>query len=139
MVWFWIVAGLLTLAALAALLRPLFRSPRTGSGDGEPMAALFRRQLAEIDAELAQGRLMPDQAAATRTEITRWMLMAAGHGDAMAAPALDRGAETFWRLGGAIGIAGILPAAAAKSATPCGAAASVAGLRSIAAGEPTAK
>ena len=112
MVWFWIVAGLLTLGALAALLRPLFRGPRTSGDAEEPVAALFRRQLADIDTELAQGRLTPDQAAATRTEITRWMLMAAGHGDAMAAPALDRGAETFWRLGGAIGIAGILPAAA---------------------------
>jgi cytochrome c-type biogenesis protein CcmH len=112
MVWFWIVAGLLTLAALAALLRPLVRRPRPGSGDDEPVAALFRRQIAEIDAELAQGRLMPDQAAAARTELTRRMLTAAEHGEAATRPEMDRGAETFWRVGGAIGIAGVLPAAA---------------------------
>ncbi len=57
MVWFWIVAGFLTLAALAALLRPLCRRPPIGSGDREPVAASYRRHLAEIDAELAQGRL----------------------------------------------------------------------------------
>ncbi|MGA8382049.1 MAG: c-type cytochrome biogenesis protein CcmI, partial [Stellaceae bacterium] len=76
MVWFWILAGLLTLAALLALLRPLVRQPRPDS-DQEPAPALFRRQLADIDAELAQGRLTPDQAAAVRTDITRRMLAAA--------------------------------------------------------------
>ncbi len=112
MVWFWIVAGLLTLAALAALLRPLVRRQRPGSGDDEPVAALFRRQLVEIDAELAQGRLMPDQADAARTELTRRMLTAAEHGEAATPAQTDRGAETFWRVGGVIGIAGVLPAAA---------------------------
>jgi cytochrome c-type biogenesis protein CcmH len=112
MVWFWIGAGFLTLAALATLLRPLVRRPRPGSGGGEAAAGLFRRQLAETDAELAQGRISPDQAAIARTEITRRMLAAAERGDAGAGSALDGGAETFWRIGAAIGIAGVLPAAA---------------------------
>jgi len=112
MVWFWIGAGFLTLAALATLLRPLVHRPRPGSGDEEAVAALFRRQLAETEAELAQGRISPDQAAVARTEITRRMLAAAERGDAGAEAVLGGGAETFWRIGAAIGIAGVLPAAA---------------------------
>jgi cytochrome c-type biogenesis protein CcmH len=112
MVWFWIGAGFLTLAVLATLLRPLVHRPRPGSGDEEAVAALFRGQLAETDAELAQGRTSPDQAAMARTEITRRMLAAAERGDAGAGATLDGGAETFWRIGAAIGIAGVLPAAA---------------------------
>ena len=112
MVWFWIVAGLLTLAALLALLRPLVRQPRPDSAEAEPVPALFRRQLADIDAELAQGRLTPDQAAAVRTDITRRMLAAAERDRAGTAAATGRGAETSWRIGAAIGIAAVLPAAA---------------------------
>jgi cytochrome c-type biogenesis protein CcmH len=112
MVWFWISAGFLTLAALAVLLRPLVHRGWPGSGDEEDVAALFRRQLAETDAELAQGRISLDQAAVMRTEITRRMLAAAERRDPAAGSALDGGAETFWRIGTAIGIAGVLPAAA---------------------------
>jgi cytochrome c-type biogenesis protein CcmH len=111
MVWFWIGAGFLTLAALATLLRPLLHRPRPGSADEEAVAALFRRQLAETDAELAQGRISPDQAVVARTEITRRMLAAAERGDAGVGAALDGGAETFWRIGAAISIAGVLPVA----------------------------
>ncbi len=112
MVWFWIVAGLLTLAALLALLRPLVRQPRPDRAAAEPVPALFRRQLADIDAELAQGRLTPDQGAAVRADITRRMLAAAERDRAGTAAATGRGAETSWRIGAAIGIAAVLPAAA---------------------------
>jgi cytochrome c-type biogenesis protein CcmH len=112
MVWFWVGAGFLTLAALAVLLRPLVHRPRPGSGEEEAVAALFRRQLTEAEAELAQGRITPDQATVARTEITRRMLAATQRDDARAGAALDGGAETFWRIGAAIGIAGVLPAAA---------------------------
>ena len=64
MIWFWTVAGLLILVALAALLRPLIWRAGLGAGEGEAAVAMFRRQLAEIDAELAQGRLAPEAAAA---------------------------------------------------------------------------
>jgi cytochrome c-type biogenesis protein CcmH len=112
MVWFWIVAGLLTLAVLATLARPLVRGSRVAGSDTQPVAALFRRQLAETDAELAQGRLTPDQAAAARTEITRRMLGAAQHDDAESARASDRTADALWRIGAAIGIGAVLPVAA---------------------------
>jgi cytochrome c-type biogenesis protein CcmH len=111
MIWFWIAAGLLTLAALATLLRPLIRQKRPGAEEEEPVTALYRRQLAAIDDELAQGRLLPEQAAAARTETTRRMLAAAEREDSASAPA-GSAIETSWRIGAAIGIAGLLPAAA---------------------------
>jgi cytochrome c-type biogenesis protein CcmH len=112
MIWFWTVAGLLVLVALAALLRPLIWRARTGAGGGEAADVMFRRQLAEIETELAQGRLAPDQAAAARTEITRRMLAAADRELEEAELAGANPTEISWRTGAAVGVAGILPAAA---------------------------
>ncbi len=98
MIWFWIVAGLLTLAALAAVAAAVDPAAAARSGEEEPVAALYRRQLAAIDDELAQGRLLPEQAAAARTETTRRMLAAA---EREAAAALRRGAPSRLRGGSA--------------------------------------
>lgn len=108
MILFWTVAGLLVAAALLVLLRPLVRPP--AGADGEPAAAMFRRQLAAIDGEAAQGRLDPEAAAAARTEVTRRMLGAAERDTAAQAPSGT--GDTAWRLSTAVGIAGVLPAAA---------------------------
>ena len=112
MIWFWTIAGLLILLALAALLRPLVWRAGRDPGRGEAAVAVFRRQLADIDTELAQGRLALDDAAATRTEITRRMLAAADreHEEIDIAPA--NSAEASWRIGAAVGVTGLLPAAA---------------------------
>jgi cytochrome c-type biogenesis protein CcmH len=112
MIWFWIIAGLLTLAALAVLLRPLVRRAGRGVDQGESVVAVFRRQLADIDTELAQGRLALDQVATTRTEITRRMLAAADQESQGWSLAPGSPAEISWRIGTAVGIAGLLPAAA---------------------------
>jgi cytochrome c-type biogenesis protein CcmH len=112
MIWFWTVAGLLILVALAALLRPLIWRAGLGAGEGEAAVAMFRRQLAEIDTELAQGRLASDAAAAARTEITRRMLAAADREREAGEFAAADTTEVSWRTGAAVGVAGILPAAA---------------------------
>jgi cytochrome c-type biogenesis protein CcmH len=110
MIWFWIVAGLLILVALAALLRPLISRAGRGADEGEAAVAMFRRQLADIDRELAQGRLASEEAAATQTEITRRMLAAADREREESAAAYST--EASWRTGAAVGVAGLLPAAA---------------------------
>ena len=110
MIWFWMIAGLLILVALAALLRPLIWRTGRGADEGAAAVAMFRRQLADIDTELAQGRLVSDEAAATRTEITRRMLASADRERGEAAAANP--AEISWRIAAAVGVAGILPAAA---------------------------
>jgi cytochrome c-type biogenesis protein CcmH len=118
MIWFWMVAGLLVMAALAALLGPLVWRAGRAADEDEAAVSMFRRQLADIDTELAQGRLASDEAATARTEITRRMLAAADRerqadrdreegGLAAANPA-----EASWRVGAAVGVAGLLPAAA---------------------------
>jgi cytochrome c-type biogenesis protein CcmH len=108
MIWFWSAAGLLVAAVLAGLLRPLIRQPRRGDESGAAIA-VFRRQLADLAADAAQGRLAPGAEAAARTEITR-RLLAATDGAASDAPAGP--AELPWRIGAAAVIAGLLPAAA---------------------------
>ena len=110
MIWFWMMAGFLILVALAALLRPLIWRTGRGADEGAAAVAMFRRQLADIDTELAQGRLVSDEAAATRTEITRRMLASADRERGEAAAANP--AEISWRIAAAVGVAGILPAAA---------------------------
>ena len=110
MIWFWMMAGFLILVALAALLRPLIWRTGRGANEGAAAVAMFRRQLADIDTELAQGRLVSDEAAATRTEITRRMLASADRERGEAAAANP--AEISWRIAAAVGVAGILPAAA---------------------------
>ena len=112
MIWFWTIAGLLILLALAALLRPLVWRAGRDPGRGEAAVAVFRRQLADIDTELAQGRLALDDAAATRTEITRRMLAAADQEYAEIGIAPANSADASWRIGAAVGVAGLLPAAA---------------------------
>ena len=60
MIWFWILAGLLVVVALIALLKPLLRASSAGEDQSESVVAVFRRQLANLDVEVAQGRLAPE-------------------------------------------------------------------------------
>jgi cytochrome c-type biogenesis protein CcmH len=110
-IWFLLVAGLLSVAVLAVLLGPMMRR-RSGLEDEEPATELFRRQLTAIDEELAEGRLTSEEAETSRTEITRRLLTAADHETAGSTAPASRGAETAWRFGATIAIAGLLPATA---------------------------
>ncbi len=112
MIWFLIVTGLLTAAALAILLGPVIRQPQFGTEEEEPVPALFRRQLAAIDEELTEDRLTPDQAEASRTEITRRMLAAADREPAGSDAQARHASGISWRFGIPIAVAGLLPAAA---------------------------
>jgi cytochrome c-type biogenesis protein CcmH len=105
---FWLIAALLVAGVLAVLLRPLLRDTGSDADAGEPVAAMYRRQLAELDAEAAQGRLDGADATAARAELMRRMLAAADAPEAAAA--VRRGAA--WRVGAAVGIAGAVPASA---------------------------
>ena len=112
MILFWIIAGLLVLVALIALLVPLVRGAGRDGDQGESVVALFRRQLANLETEVAQGRVEPEEAAETRAEITRRMLAAADQESDDLRPGGGRSSEIPWRIGAAVGIAGLLPAAA---------------------------
>lgn len=109
MVWFWMLAGLLVVAALLVLLRPLLR--QAGTDDGGAAVAVFRRQLADIESDLAQERLGPEEASAARAEIARRMLALADR-DSPAPLAAGSAPEVSWRVGAAAGVAALLPVAA---------------------------
>src|SRR5260370_17598 len=112
MIWFWPIAGLLVLVALVALLKPLLWAAPENADQGESVVAMFRGQLMNLDGEIAQGRLAADEAAAMRAEITRRMLLPADQETQNKGPAVLGSAAASWRIGAAIGIAALVPAAA---------------------------
>jgi cytochrome c-type biogenesis protein CcmH len=78
----WLTFAVMTAAALAALLWPIWRrgaaavAPEAGLRDAE--LAVYRDQLAEVDRDVARGLIDPAEAQATRNEVSRRMLAAAG-------------------------------------------------------------
>jgi cytochrome c-type biogenesis protein CcmH len=74
--WFIAIAGCMTLAALAWILRPLLRRRPATQGVARDQAnlALLRDQLAESEAELARGAIAPEQHLRTRADIERRVL-----------------------------------------------------------------
>ena len=71
---FWLLVAVLSTAVTYWVTRPLL------SGDNDPVApvaadiAVYKDQLAEIDADLARGQLSPAEAEAARTEVSRRLL-----------------------------------------------------------------
>jgi len=73
---FWLLAGGLTAAVVALLLRPLM-SAGTGLGRRSDYdIAVYKDQLAEVDRDLERGVISPAEAATARTEIGRRLLAA---------------------------------------------------------------
>lgn len=78
----WVCFAVMTAAVMLALLRPLWR------GDAKPLApaeadlAVYRDQLAEIDADRERGLIAPAEAEAARTEVARRILTHAPGADA---------------------------------------------------------
>jgi len=132
MIWFWGIAGLLVAVALAALLQPLVRGAAERGDDGDTVVAVFRRELANIAAELAQGRLTADEAEEARAEVTRRMLAAADKEGRDASLTPRRPAETSWRVGAAVAIAAVVPAAALAIYSAVGAPGAIAPAQAVA-------
>jgi cytochrome c-type biogenesis protein CcmH len=75
MMWFWILATTLVVVVLGVLLRPLLRpAPLVADNTAASNLRLLREQVAELDAELAAGRLDATQHAAARAELERRVL-----------------------------------------------------------------
>lgn len=85
---FWIIAGLIAIAAAGLLVAPLRRS---GSAEAPAQeVAIYRDQLAEVDRDLARGTLDMAEAERARTEIARRLLAADKAGPAPLAEAPHR-------------------------------------------------
>ncbi len=73
---FWLVMGLMTGAAVLAVLWPLSRRGESVAADGGTDLAFYRHQLREIDREVERGLLVPADAEAARIEAGRRLLRA---------------------------------------------------------------
>lgn len=73
MILFWIIAGVLTLAAAVVLAAPLFDTRKFKSEDAFALE-VYRDQLAELTRDEQRGLLTPDQARAAQIEIERRIL-----------------------------------------------------------------
>ena len=72
---FWIIASLMVLAAISAVLLPLWiYRPRTSLSQDEINARVFRERLADLDVELAAGRLGSDQYEQLKLDLERTLL-----------------------------------------------------------------
>jgi cytochrome c-type biogenesis protein CcmH len=85
----WLAFALLTAAVLAAVLAPLARPSRQdASEDGADAGtlAVYRHQLAEIEAERARGLVGAPEAEAARLEVSRRLLASAARAEGQPAP-----------------------------------------------------
>lgn len=75
MITLWVMAAVMVLAALALVLRPLLSAPALPAvGQQDANVEIFRRRLAELDAEREAGLLTEGDAADARTELERQLL-----------------------------------------------------------------
>ncbi|WP_417316707.1 c-type cytochrome biogenesis protein CcmI [Emcibacter sp.] len=77
---YWVLMAALLVLALAFVLVPLFRSVRRQK-DEHPDRAVYRAQLAELEEDVAEGRLSGEEAETARLEIQRRLLKAADRQD----------------------------------------------------------
>jgi cytochrome c-type biogenesis protein CcmH len=73
----WFGFALILAATLTALLAPLWRTSRPAPARADYDLAVYRAQLAELDADLGRGLIAPAEVEAARLEIQRRMLAAA--------------------------------------------------------------
>lgn len=102
----WIIFAVLTAGVLAALLRPLMlQGAAAATGEaGQNDLAVYKDQLAEIDADVARGLIAADEAEQARREVARRML---AH-DQAAATAASAGGSGMGQKAG-LAVAGMLP------------------------------
>lgn len=82
----WIGFAAVTAAVVAALVRPLFAPGAEALDPAAADMAVYRDQLAEIEADLARGAIGPVEAEAARAEVAR-RLLARAEGSRAAGPA----------------------------------------------------
>ncbi|WP_111428732.1 c-type cytochrome biogenesis protein CcmI [Rhodobacteraceae bacterium DSL-40] len=74
---FWIVGGVLAVVCLLVVFLPLLRGFGRASRRASYDMQVYRDQLREVETELARGVLTPEEAEATRAEVSRRLLAAA--------------------------------------------------------------
>lgn len=106
MLTFSVVAALCVVLALAFLVTPLLRRPTSGVSSETANVAVYRDQLAELDADVARGTLSPERHAEARAEIEQRLA------EDLASREATRVAESRAGRRLALALAALLPAAA---------------------------
>jgi cytochrome c-type biogenesis protein CcmH len=89
---FWVFAGILTVACVAATLYPLLGHKGAGEASRPYDLEVYKDQLAEIERDTASGLIAPQDAEGARIEISRRILASAeNHGNGNAGSAKLRG------------------------------------------------
>ena len=103
MTWFWISGAALAAAALALLLRPLVFSRKGGKVRREDAnLSIYKDQLAELDADLAAGKLDPADHARSRAELEARLLADVAAPEAGEAAVRPGGRRLTLALGAAV-------------------------------------
>ena len=74
----WLLFAGMTFVALGALLWPLWRARAAGDATGDLGVSIYRAQVAEIDRDLASGRIAGDDAKIARAEAARRLIAEGG-------------------------------------------------------------
>lgn len=107
----WAVFAVLCLAVLAVLIVPVLKGVKDARARVDYDIVVYRSQLAEIEQEIEEGLLSPEQAEAARTEVHRRML--AAEDAELKMPLRFLGSNKYTRIGAAVAIAVLIPAGAA--------------------------
>ena len=83
---FWMILAVLLVLTLAVVLIPLLRTGKQ-QRDEHPDVAVYKAQLAELEEDIAQGRLSDEEAETARLEIQRRLLKAADRQEVGTTPA----------------------------------------------------
>ncbi len=115
---FWILCALLAALAVAFVMVPLLRATRIDAGPARAAlnAEVYRDHLLELDRELADGVLSPEQHAIARAELDRRALSEAAVDEGAASDTTASGTTAHaatgrrgrWLAGGALGLVPIL-------------------------------
>jgi cytochrome c-type biogenesis protein CcmH len=98
---FWILAAAMALAAVAFVLAPALRAPKTDDLDPARLnAAVVRQQLQELDRDLADGRLSQADYESAKADLERELLYAV-EGQPETSAAAPRPSRARWLLAGA--------------------------------------
>jgi cytochrome c-type biogenesis protein CcmH len=90
----WLVLAVMTAAVVGLLLHPLLAPGDRAAEAAEGSTAVYRDQLAEIDAEAARGLIGPNEAEAARREIARRLIASDTQSSGRSVAAVARGAAS---------------------------------------------
>ena len=107
----WAIFAILCLAVLAVLIVPVLKGVKDARARVDYDIVVYRSQLAEIDQEIEEGLLSPEQAEAARTEVHRRML--AAEDAELKTPLRFLGSNKYTKIGAAVAIAVLVPVGAA--------------------------